>query len=328
MEFDKRLDQYIIPRMVQEGTTHLPKEVEFAAKREQLSNLLQQLADSAETNPYNDKVKLIHNIYFADNEEVFGISFVQVESLGLPKKGVEITLYKTRAATLHGMISDGKTTRSSEAPVTSVIEYDPPAHFTVVYEDDNGNLSQFGGVSVETIDEIDGLVSTVDFMVASLPNETSRQHPIKDIPESLKRLVARVRETKRMRFEYKLPEFYEVLKRVSGKAEKMEDVDETAYEAHGSVVIASTGWVKVEKEEEVFELKFDLVDAYMNGDYSEVEEIARREEGDPKSERDLFSSIDVNPLSILNPIRTEETLQECIDILELLDKAIPEPAKT
>src|SRR3990167_6575245 len=104
--------------MAQEGTTHLPTEVEFAAKREQLSNLLQQFADSAETNPYNDKVKFVHSIYFTDEAEVFGISFVQVESFGQPKRGVEITPYKTRHATIYGRVSDGKTTRSSKAPAT------------------------------------------------------------------------------------------------------------------------------------------------------------------------------------------------------------------
>ena len=131
-----------------------------------------------------------------------------------------------------------------------------------------------------------------------------------------------------MQFEYNRNKFFNVLSQFREKAHEVE-TDELQYaDLRSRVVQNSTGWVRVEKDGEQFELKYDRVDYYSNGSWTDFDEVLRREVGNDGEGESLFLGSDIrrdNPFSI---IRTSAQVAECIDILELLDKAIPEPVKT
>ena len=307
--------------MAQEGTTHLPTEVEFAAKREQLSNLLQQLADSAETNPYNDKVKLVHDIFFTDNDEIFGISFVQDESFGKAERRLEIDPQKTSNSYIVG--EDPDLFKGMFLP------YHPPIDFCVL-KDQNGELLGLDNNPVTKTRQLDQLIEVTQFVSDHLGDnrDVSRENPIGDLPSSLKVIVERIRRSEVMQFEYNRNKFFNVLSQFREKAHEVE-TDELQYaDLRSRVVQNSTGWVRVEKDGEQFELKYDRVDYYSNGSWTDFDEVLRREVGNDGEGESLFLGSDIrrdNPFSI---IRTSAQVAECIDILELLDKAIPEPVKT
>lgn len=202
--------------------------------------------------------------------------------------------------------------------------YYPPITFRLLKVNENGDINIFNASEEVATEQLDNLTSIIDFMNANVSSGSSSKNTIKDIPEALRKMVTEIRETPRMRFEYKKSEFYSALRRVGDKAAKVEDVDESGYEIGGGVVLATTGWVRVEKDGKAFELKFDTVDQMNNGSYADLDEVSRREVGDEGEGQYLFGETQLWPITF-RPIRTVEQLQECIDMLELLDKAIPDP---
>ena len=309
----------------------LPPEVEFQARREEFLKRFHQLDERGEVNPGNANVISTPPIYFREGEEVFELSFSRRRYKNQSRavqceRELEIAALKSDTRSIYGTVYDGKSERHSAAQVNCVLPYYPSADFTVVKEDPNGNLSGLNARHIESIGELDELINIINFMNDSISRGNSSESPITDIPGAVRDLVARIRKSERMKFEYKLPEFYDVLGRVRDKTAEVENIDKSGYKRKERVVLASTGWVEVEEGGERFELKLDRVNVYSNGDYGEEDEVFKREIGDIDGKgKYLFGSTNVLHLA-MNKITTEEKLQECIDMLKLLDEAIPAPA--
>ena len=280
----------------------LPPEVEFQAKREELLSGLRQLEENGKVNPLNSNVISIPAVYFLEGVEVFRFNFVRYQ-------------YNDQSGTI-----------KSER-VVKISPLKTEVRFNVLKEDGDGNLSGSNAKPVRSIRGLDELINIVGFINHSIPIKSSSSNPIVDIPDVIRVLGERVRKTKKMKFEYKKPEFYDALEKVRKKTVKLEEADESRYERGESVALATTGWVKVEKDGKEFELKFETADQLNNGSYAALYEVSKREIGDEGEGQYLFGETQLWSITF-NPIRTVKQLQKCIDMLKLLNRAIPTPVSS
>ena len=297
----------------------LSPEIELQVRTRDLSQQIQQL----EVNYSKHGA-----IYFLDKDEMFSLDFNRGVFTGrtneLAKWAIGISPYETIEGDIYGtVIKAGQKSTSVEHYGERTFYY-PPINFTIAELEEDDRLYGMDGRSMNSTDEIDSLIEIVKFM--NISGESSFKNPLTDIfvPEALKRLITRIREAPRMRFVYKKPEFYSALRRVGDKATEVEDIDKSRYERRESVVLATTGWVKVEKDGEEFELRFETVDRVNNGSYTKLDEVSRREVGDEGEGKYLFDESQLWSVGF-DRIRTVERLQECIDMINLLDENIPAP---
>lgn len=306
-----------------EGTPErLPPEVGFQAKREDLLRGLRQLEEKGKVNSLNSSVIVAPGVYFIESGEIFELDLIkhQYEDRSRAIKSecsVRISPLKTITVNIIGSSGSSQVSESYRRSR----HYHPPISFNILKEDEAGNLSGLSAKPVASIEELDQLIDIVSFINNSIAINSTDENPIEDIPNAVKVLAERIREAKIMKFEYKKPEFYDELRKVRQKAIRLDSIDRSGYERRESVVVATTGWVKVEEDREKFELKFETVDQFLNGDYTQVDEVSRREIGDKSEGRRLFDETQLWSITF-NPIEDEEQLQECIDILRLLDKNI------
>ena len=207
----------------------LPPEVEFQARREEFLKRFHQLDERGEVNPGNANVISTPPIYFREGEEVFELSFSRRRYKNQSRavqceRELEIAALKSDTRSIYGTVYDGKSERHSAAQVNCVLPYYPSADFTVVKEDPNGNLSGLNARHIESIGELDELINIINFMNDSISRGNSSESPITDIPGAVRDLVARIRKSERMKFEYKLPEFYDVLGRVRDKTAEVANI--------------------------------------------------------------------------------------------------------
>ena len=307
--------------MAQEGTTHPPTEVEFAAKREQLSGLFEKLDAAGKNTSVLELARSIPRIYFEDGEEAFEVFYYKFDGDQEYKRELGIEVLRMYRGSIYG--KHGK-----ELDIEEYVEYYPPIQFRFVKEKNNGEYTFFGK-PVETIEEIDQALTIVAYMVGRVDSEDmgTRKKPTKGIPDPFVEIVKSIRESSSLQYEYAGRDFGASMSNLENKLKPVE-VDDSEYERLGHLTKASTGWVRVQKDGNEFELQCIEIGYSSNGGWEEGTEVRRREVGEENEGVRLFGSSDIDRFSPFSNIRTTEQIRECIDILELLDKAIPEPAKS
>lgn len=293
----------------------LPQQIELQTIRDELTEQIQQL---------EVKFPKYGVVYFVDGEEMFGLTFnkntisdirqeeVQWEISVSPCENTEGTIYGSFTNEAGGQVE-------SRTPYKNRTRYYPPIDFVVAGLGKFGNLYGMNTEPINLAEEVGNIAELVRFM-----NETGEndfKNPIQGIilPQALIGLIERIREAPRMKLEYLKPEFYKLYSRVNGKAIK---TDYSKYEPGRDNIAATTGWVKVEKDRQEVELKFDIVGQINNGSYDELGEVYKRNLGDNGDGQHLFGE---TGLWFMGSINNLEKLQECIDILKLLDAALPDP---
>lgn len=295
----------------------LPQEVELQARREEL---FKQIHGLGENNPQG------MHVYFLVGDEMFGLSLNRDTFMSAIHENMQWTLnvepYRTVERDIYGTTSMGGQKTTSITHVKRRTFYDRPINFSVAGLGVNGRLYGMDGNEIDSVDKLNVLNEIAEFMNSS--DKSNFDSPLSDVSKSntLKELIEKIRETPRMRFEYSKPEFYKLLRRVESKAAK---TDYSKYDPEGDNIAATTGWIKVEKDGQEYELKFDIAGQINNGSYDELDEVSRREAGDNGEGRYLFGE---TGLWLMGSINNLEKIQECIDMLKLLDEALPNSVST
>lgn len=293
-----------------ENPQRLPQETEIQIKKEALTSVLNQLSEASAMKFFNGTLRFTPNTLFRHNENVFGLSFEHNEDAGRIVRSIDIELQEEG----HLMNEDG-----SIAKVIVVPAYSPAD--VQILQQENGNFTNLTGELIESVEELDQMITVASFLRDKSVNGLSLDREIlSDIPEAIQEIMESVDSTEAMKFEYLKPEFYEVFNRVSSKAIK---TDYSKYEPKGNNTAATTGWVQVEKEGQKVELKFDIVGQINNGSYDELGEVYERNLGNDGKGRYLFGETGLWDMGSINNL---EKLTECVSILNLLDAALPEPA--
>ncbi len=297
-----------------EDPQRLPQEVELQAKREELVSrltLFEQHMHSEDPDNYYPP------IYLVDRKEVFNLSYghckVEIEP------GVNTVRHEIKVKPI-GVQDAVRIMHDNGDVAYTEIGYYPPMSFVILNENLEHEFFDMDGKQLSTVDDFESMTRIVgDMIEISRKTSSTKKQPVDNFSEVLKNLINKVREAQRMRYEYIKPEFYKLLRRVGSKAAK---TDYSKYDPEGDNIAATTGWVEVERDGQRFELKFDNVGQINNGGYSELDEVSKRELGEKGRGHYLFGE---TGLWFMGSINNLEKLQECIDILKLLDEALPDP---
>ena len=299
--------------MAPEKKGSLLQEVEFQAKKKGLSNILASLADLSEVIYSNLSRKYTPTIYFTDGDEVFGLSFEQIQR---SPDSFNRTL-------LIELVSDSYS-EIKEVPDYIPFGYDPPIHIIVLNENPQGKITGIERESIDTIEGLNQAIGVALFIRDRLGQaEGTSSHPIVEIPEVLKGLVEEVRKNQDLQYEKRGAVFFEALRRVGQKTKEVRVAQSRFEDRDARIVIATTDWVEVEQEGRKFWLRLDGVQRFWNGDWTSSCEVLRSNSAGSEGEL-LFNSFDITRRYKPSWVRitTPEEVQECINTLGLLDKSL------
>ncbi len=284
--------------MTQEQLAPQAKEVELEAKRQEIVTLFDGIeATSLQEEDRNSKIAISNHARFLYKGEHFGMYAFKRDNVNTGRtRGLVLGIY------------------SGDLP----IPYYPPISLNVVIET-NGNVVDKNDEPIEDLERLNLGVEILRFLKEKLPLGSLDSKALEEIPAEVASVAEKIRSSEPMKFERAKCKFFEAIVPIREKAKKVR-VNKSQYKNRsGRILLGTTGWVDVEKGEKEFALRYDRVDYYMNGDWTDCDEIRMREKGIDGDGKALFIDLDIrrdyNPFS---GIHNSKDVRKAVATVKLL----------